>query len=134
MSTSWHFQEPFTSPDTDYAHFVFVMPVNYLKSRINDLPQMVDIKFRHDTPALGMRAQALDPGNNLTRKPHPHVRRPFADVIHLQVLQILHCRLCKRYHSLVCHGTTSVRGVSLPRSGISRGLPPGPSYPVPPPA
>jgi len=53
------------------------MPINNTKRRVNDLSQMFDMKLRHDTATQRMRAQPLDPGNDLSNKPFPHIWRAF---------------------------------------------------------
>ncbi len=40
-------------------------------------------------PLSGMRAQPLDPGNDLSSKPFPRIRRAFVRVIGLHVLKVL---------------------------------------------
>jgi hypothetical protein len=102
------------------------MPVNDTKRRVNDLSQMLDMKLRHDTTAQRMRAQPLNPGNDLSNKFFPRIRNTFAGVIGLQVLKVLDRRGGKRYPCLVSHGITSDQGVFSPRRRISRGLLPGP--------
>lgn len=64
------------------------MTVNDAKGRVNDLPQMLDSELRYDTAAQWMRAEPLDPGNDLSGKPLPDMRRPLARVISLQVLKV----------------------------------------------
>jgi len=86
---SWQSQKSFTSPDSNNTHFVFIVPINDTKRRVNDLSQMFDRKLRHDPAAQRMRAQPLNLGNDLSSKPFPHIRYTFTRIIGQQVLKVL---------------------------------------------
>ncbi len=88
---SWHPQESFTPPDPNNTNFVFIMPVNDTKWRVNDLSQMFDIELRYDTIAQRMRSKPLDLIDNLSNEPLSYIRHAFAQVIDLQVLKVFNC-------------------------------------------
>ena len=131
---SWHPQESFTPPDPNDTNLVFIMPINDTKWRVNDLSQMFDNEFRYDTTAQRMRAQPLDPGDDLSGKTLSHLRHAFAQVPCLHIFKVLDRGRCKRYPCLFRHGITSGQGVFSPRRARSRGLLPGPSFLSPLPA
>ncbi len=86
---SWYSQASFTSPNSDNAHFVFIILINDTERRVNDLSQMFNMKLRHDTAAQRMSSEPLGLGNDLSGQPFPHIRRVFAGAIRLQVLLLI---------------------------------------------
>jgi len=66
---SWQLQKSFTSPDPNNTHLIFVIAINDAKRRENDLSQMFHIELRYDTAGERVRAQPLDPGDDLGSKP-----------------------------------------------------------------
>ena len=52
----------FTPPNSDDAYFVFIVSINDAERRVNDLPQMFDMKLRNDTAAQWMRFESLNLG------------------------------------------------------------------------
>ena len=65
------------------------MPINDTKWRVNDLSQMFDMKFRHDTAAQRMRSKPLNRVHDIGNKPFPNIWHTFSCVIGLQVLKVL---------------------------------------------
>ncbi len=65
------------------------MPINDTKWRINYLSQMFNIKLRHNAAVQRMRAQSLNPGNDLSDEPFPYIRHTFTRIKGLQVLKVL---------------------------------------------